>query len=148
MGSRRRVRSIVVARVASLLALSWLAATGLALAQSQPDPKGAADPVMRQLEAFRRDDYDAAYGFASSSIRELFDRQAFEQMVKTGYPEIAQSAAAHVTESRVEPDGHVYLRLKIRGQNGKNIEALYDMIWEDGHFRINGVVAKPDLGLV
>jgi hypothetical protein len=81
-------------------------------------------------------------------IRELFDRQAFEQMVKTGYPEIAQSASAHVTESRVEPDGHVHLRLKIRGQNGKNIEALYDMIWEDGRFRINGVVAKPDLGLV
>lgn len=137
-----------LARVASLLALTWLALTGLAIAQGQPDPKTAADPVMRQLEAFRREDYDTAYGFASSSIRELFDRQAFEQMVKGGYPEIAQSASAHVTESRVEDDGHVYLRIKISGKNGKNIEALYDMIWEDGRFRINGVVAKPDLGLV
>ena len=31
--------------------------------------RGGAEPVMRQLEAFRRDDFDTAYHFASGSIR-------------------------------------------------------------------------------
>ena len=73
---------------------------------------------MQQLEALRRDDYTAAYTFAAEAIREMFDLSAFERMVRSGYPEIARSSSAHVAESRVGPDGHVYLRLKIRGANG------------------------------
>jgi Domain of unknown function (DUF4864) len=128
-------------------AVSMLAAAS-ALAQAPPDPKEAFEPVLKQLEALRRDDYDTAYTFASASIQEMFDGPAFERMVKGGYPEIARSSSAHVVESRVGPDGHVYLRVKIRGANGNNIEAVYDLVWEGGRFRINGVVAKPDPGLV
>jgi hypothetical protein len=128
-------------------AVSMLAAAS-ALAQAQPDPKEAVEPAMKQLEALRRDDYDVAYTFASASIQEMFDRTAFERMVKGGYPEIARSSSAHVVESRVGPDGHVYLRVKIRGADGNNIEAVYDLVWEGGRFRINGVVAKPEPGLV
>ena len=47
-----------------------------------------------QLAAFRRNDFDTADTFASSMIRAMFDRQDFERMVRTGYPEIARSAAA------------------------------------------------------
>ena len=133
--------------LAAVFAASLLA-TGTMLAQPGPDPKGAVEPVLKQLEALRRDDYDTAYTFASASIQEMFDRAAFERMVKGGYPEIARSSSAHVVESRVGPDGHVYLRLKIRGSNGNSIEAVYDLVWEGGRFRINGVVAKPDPGLV
>ena len=28
------------------------------------------------------------------------------------------------------------------------VEPVYDMVWEHGRSHINGVVAKPDLGLV
>ena len=133
--------------LAAVSAASFLA-TGTLLAQTGPDPKEAVEPVLKQLEALRRDDYDTAYTFASASIQEMFDRPAFERMVKGGYPEIARSSSVHVVESRVGPDGHVYLRLKIRGSNGNNIEAVYDLIREGGRFRINGVVAKPDPGLV
>jgi hypothetical protein len=137
--------------LAAVSTASFLA-MGALLAQTGPDPKEALEealePVLKQLEALRRDDYDTAYTFASASIQEMFDRAAFERMVKGGYPEIARSSSAHVVESRVGPDGHVYLRLKIRGSNGNSIEAVYDVIWEGGRFRINGVVAKPDPGLV
>ena len=125
-----------------------LFAAGTPAAQQVADPKTAVDPVMQQLEALRRDDYAAAYTFAAQAIREMFDLPAFEQMVRSGYPEIARSSSAHVAESRVGPDGHVYLRVKIRGTNGNAIEAVYDMVWEGGRFRINGVVTKPDPGLV
>ena len=125
-----------------------LLVAGTSAAQHGPDPKTAVDPVMQQLDALRRDDYAAAYTFAAEAIREMFDLPAFERMVRGGYPEIARSSSAHVAESRVGPDGHVYLRLKIRGANGNAVEAVYDMVWEGGCFRINGVVTKPDPGLV
>ena len=125
-----------------------LLAVAVAHAQAERDPKAAAEPVMKQLEAFRRDDYDTAYTFASQQIREMFDRASFEQMVKGGYPEIARSAFAVVAESRLAADGHVRLRVKIRGTNGSGVEAVYDMVWEGDRWRINGVVTRPDLGLL
>ena len=129
------------------LALLLLAPALPAQAQT-PAPKEATEPVMKQLEAFRRGDFDTAYTFASSEIKELFDRSAFEQMVKNGYPEIARSTFASVAGSTVAPNGHVYLQIKIRGSNGNSIEALYEMVLENGQWKINGVSAKPDPGMV
>ena len=111
-----------------------------------PDVKAAAEPALRQLDAFRRNDYDTAYTFASREIHRLFDRQAFERMVRTGYPEIADSLRAHVASTRVAPDGSVYLIIKVHGANGQHIEALYEMVREFGSYKINGVVARPDPG--
>src|SRR4030095_10461085 len=71
-------------------------------AGSQPasrEPKEAAEPIMKQLEAFRRGDFDTAYTFASADIQQQFDRPAFEQMVKGGYPEIAASSFDTVVSS-------------------------------------------------
>src|SRR5262245_17955388 len=123
-------------------------AAGNASAQAAPDPEQAVIPVLKQLEALRHDDYDAAYACASTAIQEMFDRAAFERMVREGYPEIARSSSAHVMDRRVGPDGHVYLRLKIHGANGNDVEAVYEMVWEGGRYRINGVVTMPDPGLV
>ena len=78
----------------------------------------------------------------------MFDREAYERMVKVGYPEIARSTFALVSRTEVTPDGHVYVNVKIRGANGNSIEALYDMVRENDGWRINGVVTKPDPGLV
>jgi Domain of unknown function (DUF4864) len=111
-------------------------------------PKEAAEPVIKQLEAFRRHDFDLAYTFASSEIKEQFSRPDFERMVKSGYPEIAQSTFATVAASALGPDGHAYLSVKIRGANGNSIEAIYELVLESGQWKINGVKAKPDPGLV
>jgi hypothetical protein len=131
------------------LALCVLAPALPAWAQApKPAPKEAAEPVMKQLEAFRRGDFDTAYTFASSDIKQQFDRSAFEQMVKNGYPEIARSTFANVAGSTMAPNGHAYLSIKIRGANGNSIEALYELVLENGQWKINGVSAKPDPGLV
>jgi hypothetical protein len=127
-----------------------LAASGppaAASAQSERDAKAATEPIMKQLEAFRRDDYDTAYAFASAEIRQMFDRAAFERMVRGGYPEIARSTFALIADTRATPDGHLHVRVRIRGANGNSVEALYDMVSEPGGWRINGVVTKPDPGL-
>jgi len=117
---------------------------GAGPARAQQDLKAAADTILGQLEAFRRGDYDAAYTFASESIRQIFDRESFERMVKTGYPEIARSAGAMVNQATIAPSGRAYLIMKIRGANGSRIEAIYEMVWEDDRWKIAGVVSRPD----
>lgn len=128
--------------VGAVLILGTLAAP----AQAQDEAavaRAATEPVMRQLEAFRQGDIDTAYTLASTSIRELFDRAAFEQMVRAGYPEIARSVSAAVAEARVLSDTTVYLRLRIGGANGQAVEAVYEMVREDRGWRVNGVRTRP-----
>jgi len=65
-----------------------------------------------------------------------------------GYPEIARSVFAVVAEGERAANGNVYLVLKIRGANGVSIEAVYEVVSEPGGWKINGVVTKPDPGVV
>jgi len=128
-----------------LLALLLVLVAPPAWAQTvKPAPKEATEPIMQQLDAFRRGDFDTAYTFASTEIRDQFDRSAFEQMVRGGYPEIAESAFAAIVSSGIASDGHAYVAVKVRGANGKSIEAFYDLVLESGEWKINGVASKPD----
>ena len=129
-------------------ALTLLGFAGAAHAQAaRTDPKTAAVPVMKQLEAFRRDDFDTAFTFASGAIRAQFDRPGFETMVRRGYPEIARSAFAAVVKTELPSEGVAYVTVKIRGANGQSIEALYELTWEDD-WKISGVVTRPDAGII
>jgi uncharacterized protein DUF4864 len=138
-------RSSVVTCAVLLAALAAIgAAVPAARGQTSSDVEQATNVVMRQLEAFRQNDYDTAYGFASATIHEHFDRPAFEAMVRGGYPEIARSAAAVVVGSQAAPDDSLALLLKIRGASGRSIEAVYEMVREGANWRINGVATRPD----
>jgi hypothetical protein len=136
-----QVKRLIVG-VASALAVVSLCASALAQAD-KTNPKSAAEPVVKQLEAFRRGDFDTALTFASGMIKAQFDRQAFETMVRGGYPEIARSTFAAVTKTELESPGLAYVTVKIRGVNGQAVEALYELIWEEG-WKINGVATRPD----
>lgn len=130
----------------ALLVLALVACARAAGAQSEKDARAAAEPVVKQLEAFRRDDYDTAYTFASDEIRTRFDRRAFEAMVRRGYPEIAASTFALVTRTELGAEGLAYVTVKIRGRNGRAIEELYELVWQNG-WKINGVATRPDAGV-
>jgi len=128
--------------------LTLFLCAGVVLAQTaRPDPKTAAVPVMKQLGAFRRDDFDTAFTFASSTIRAQFDRPSFETMVRRGYPEIARSSFAAVVKTELPSESVAYVTVKIRGANGQSIEALYELTWEDD-WKISGVVTRPDAGVI
>jgi hypothetical protein len=129
------------------LLLGLVLATGAA-AQPRPDAHPAAATIMRQLEAFRRGDFDTAYGFASRTIHTLFDRARFEQMVSGSYPEIARSLAAVVKRVEDAPTGQVYLFVTVYGANGKSVDAVYEMVDENGEWKINGVVTRPGAGTI
>ena len=129
--------------VAASLCVTVLLATALA-AQPDPDVEAAGRVVMQQLDAFRRGDFDAAFAFASATIHEQFDRGRFEQMVRGGYPEIARSVSAVIDGSKRGDTGQVYLFLSIHGDNGNVVEAVYELVNEQGAWRVNGVVTRPD----
>jgi hypothetical protein len=131
----------------ALIVLALVACAGAARAQAERDAKAAAEPVVKQLEAFRRDDYDTAYTFASDEIRSQFDRRSFEAMVRRGYPEIASSTFALVTRTELGPEGLAYVTIKIRGSNGQAVEGLYELVWQNG-WKINGVATRPDAGVI
>ena len=120
----------------------------LAESGGEPVVAAATEPVLKQLDAFRRGDFDTAYTFASESIHQQFDRAAFERMVTGGYPEIARSVFAVVAQGELAPNGKVYLVLKIRGANGMSVEAVYELVDEAGAWKINGVIARPDTGII
>jgi len=128
--------------------LLCVAAGGSVAAQPTAAPHPAIQTVMRQLDAFRQGDYDTAYSFASQTIRDLFDRATFERMVSSGYPEIARSLSAIVQSAEDAPNGNVYLFVTVHGANGKNVEAVYEMVQEDGRWKINAVVTKHAGGTV
>jgi len=134
------------ARSAALLAtvVAALLFTGPVLAQRDPDVDEAERVVMQQLEAFRRDDFATAYTFASRTIHDMFDAGRFEAMVRGGYPEIARSVRANIDGSKRGDGGELYLFLHVQGDNGRAIEAVYELVKEGGAWRINGVVTRPD----
>jgi Domain of unknown function (DUF4864) len=137
----------LIARAGLALAL-LLCLAPLAEGAGEPAVAAATAPVLKQLEAFRRGDFDTAYTFASEAIHQQFDRAAFERMVTGGYPEIARSVFAVVAEGEQAPNGNVYLVLKIRGANGLSVEAVYELVTEGGDWKINGVIARPDAGVM
>jgi hypothetical protein len=135
-----RTRSAVL--LAAVLA-ALLLGDGAA-AQRDPDLDEAGRVVLQQLEAFRRNDFETAFGFASRTIHDMFDTPRFEAMVRGGYPEIARSVRANIDGSKRGDAGELYLFLHVEGENGRAVEAIYELIKEAGAWRINGVVTRPD----
>jgi hypothetical protein len=99
--------------------------------------------VLDQLAAFRRGDWTAAYSYASESIQKQFTPEAFREMVTRGYAPIAASSRASVRRTVLDGPGHGYVEVRVYGQNGETIDALYELVEEKGAWRIGGVVAKP-----
>jgi hypothetical protein len=140
--------TVVLARATRIPA--WFLVAGLALA---PVPAGAqgADPqatamiraVLDQLAAFRRGDWSAAYGYASAAIQAQFPPEAFRQMVTGGYASIARSAQGTVLRTEVLDARRGYVEIRVEGQDGQTVDALYELVEESGAWRVNGVVTRP-----
>ena len=139
MPADRRRRRSTVCTVG--LALLTLAATA---AGQGVDPRSdMARTVLDQLAAFRRDDWAAAYAYASATIQSRFDLEAFRQMVTGGYAPIARSTTATVSHVEVVDPSHGLVEVRVEGANGEMIDALYELVDEQGQWRINGVLTRP-----
>ena len=122
-----------------------------AVVRARADESGAASDaaalVLRQLAALRAQDFAGAYALVSRELRRTFSRGEFEWMVKRAHPEVASSAYAFVVRTH-EADGYVYVTVKVHGRNGKDAEALYEIVREGDGLKVNAVSSRRDDGVL
>jgi len=99
--------------------------------------------VVSQLDAFRRGDWAAAYGYASAAIKDRFPPEAFRRMVAEGYAAIADSVRSTVLDVVLLTPQHGLVEIRVEGRNGQSLDALYELVEEQGAWRIASVVARP-----
>jgi ketosteroid isomerase-like protein len=132
------------------LALPLLAAAGAVRAEVAPADRAAIEAVIAaQIEAFLRDDGEAAYAFAAPNVRALFPTvEIFMRMVRSGYQPVYRPQAVRFAETVVE-QGEVVQRVLLRGPDGRAHLALYTMERQpDGTWKIAAVmlVTLPETG--
>lgn len=128
-------------RILGLLGLLF----GLAVtAEAQPSLSAADRAAIRatiesQVEAFRRDDGEAAFGYASPAIRGMFGTsEIFMDMVRQGYQPVYRPRVFDFAEI-VTLHGQVTQKVHVVGPDGRRVIAYYPMTQlPDGSWRIDG----------
>ncbi len=118
------------------LALAWPAA---AQELSDGDRATIRDVIGRQVEAFRRDDGDAAFSLASPDVQRLFGTsETFMTMVRNGYRPVYRPRVFEFGDI-VEFNGQLAQKVRVVGPDGRRVTAIYPMMQlPDGRWRIDG----------
>lgn len=125
-------------RLALLVVLALPAA-----APGQTRSEGIESVISRQIEAFRADDLDRAFTFASPMIQGMFGTPGnFGVMVRRGYPMVWRPSEVTMGGLR-EEGGKLIQSVLLRDASGKLFLADYEMVEVDGAWRINGVWIRP-----
>jgi hypothetical protein len=119
--------------------LLGLAAPAQAQEVSSADRTAIRDVIQSQVDAFRHDDGDAAFGYASPAIRRLFGTaESFMDMVRQGYQPVYRPQEFDFREI-VTLHGQVTQKVHVVGPDGRPVTAFYPMTQlPDGSWRIDG----------
>ncbi|MBR2815887.1 MAG: DUF4864 domain-containing protein [Reyranella sp.] len=110
------------------------------------DRAAIRETIQAQLDAFRRDDGETAFGFASPTIQSLFGTpELFMQMVRQGYRPVYRPQVFEFREL-VTLHGLVTQKVHVVGPDGRPVTAYYPMSQgPDGRWRIEGCYLQaPD----
>jgi hypothetical protein len=112
------------------------------------DAREAVARVVRdQLDALRAGDWERAYAHAARPLAAQLGREGFRRMVEEGYPALLDAVAAHVEE--VVPDGaEAVARVVVVGPDGTRLGARYQLVLEDGGWKVTGVILAARLTAV
>jgi hypothetical protein len=120
-------------------------------ARCDPPPLRVSDPAVKsalsqiiseQLAAFHAGDFTRAYAFAALEIRNKYNRVAFEQMVRLGFPLLTRFTSTEF--GPVLDDGEngvVYVR--VSDARGKQLY-LYSLRREGSGWKVMGVSQRED----
>jgi hypothetical protein len=123
-----------------------LACTAQAQSVSSTDRAAIRQVIQGQVDAFRRDDGAAAFGYASPTIQGMFGSpDVFMDMVRQGYQPVYRPRAFDFREI-VELHGQPAQTVDVIGPDGKPVIAVYPMRQlPDGTWRIDGCFLQaPD----
>jgi hypothetical protein len=113
-----------------------------------PEP-GIEAAISDQMEAFRADDFETAFTFASPNIQSMFGTpQRFGAMVSSGYPMVHRPADVQFLELR-QINGLLWQKILVRDASGAFHALDYQMVQgAGGAWRINGVqiLQAPQVG--
>lgn len=141
----------VLGRVFLLLALVAMSAATPALAQTpsnlpSPEKRAIRTVIESQISAFRSDDGERAFGYASPNIRGIFrTADNFMSMVRQGYQPVYRPRAVRFGDL-VEVDAALVQKVYVTAPDGSEVLALYVMERQgDGTWLVNGcMLAEPD----
>jgi uncharacterized protein DUF4864 len=138
----------MMARFLAFLLLALCFGNSVAAQEPLSDADRAAirDVIGRQVEAFGRDDVEAAFGFASPTIRRMFgSAEVFMDMVRQGYRPVYRPRVFDFREI-VELNGQPAQKVHVIGPDGRPHTAFYPMTrLPDGSWRIDGCFLQaPD----
>ncbi len=131
--------------VALVLACALPKAVPVEAADLSPTDVAAIRAVVQsQLDAFQRDDPDAAFGYASPTIQDLFrTAEVFMAMVRAGYQPVYRPQQVRFQDV-VSFRGAPTQRVLLVGPDGLAVIANYMMERQrDGSWRIGGCVLEP-----
>lgn len=138
-----------------LIGLALLGLLHLVPARAHAEPVPPADAaaivavIRAQLDAFRADDGDLAFSFASPDIRSIFRTpETFMGMVKGGYQPVYRPRSVEFKDL-VTDGGRPAQRVLLIGPDGVPVIARYLMERQpDGSWKIDGCVFEkaPDVG--
>lgn len=102
--------------------------------------------IGNQITAFQADDFGAAFGFASPTIKGMFGSpERFGAMVRQGYPMVHRPDEVRYLGLRQE-SGRQVQWVMIRDGQGRVHFLDYEMIEAEGGWQINGVRLLPPQG--
>jgi hypothetical protein len=113
---------------------SWRAA-------NKAERSAPQEAIQKQLEAFRRNDYVAAMTYQSRALRGHFPTPSvFRQMIQNGYPQFARCRKIEFGEAHIDQAGSRFrVAVFVTGADNVKVRAVYEMIKEDGAWRVSGV---------
>jgi hypothetical protein len=114
---------------------------------SPADQASIRATISNQIDAFRRDDGNAAYGFASPTIQGLYPTaDQFMSMVRNAYQPVYRPQSVTFGQLSDSPYGPLQ-KVFLVGPDGKSYVALYSLQRQpDGSWRINGCTIVEDSG--
>ena len=119
----------------ALLACLFMALAFPAVAQEAP----IQSTITAQLDAIQRDDFTAAFTYASPTIKRVFGTpENFGRMVREGYPMVYRPGAVKMLELR-EVAGGLWQRVMITDAGGRTHMLDYQMVEMPEGWQINAV---------
>ncbi|MDX5402020.1 MAG: DUF4864 domain-containing protein [Rhodobacterales bacterium] len=119
----------------------------LGVAPATAQERGIEETITQQLEAFKIDDFGAAFDYASPNIRNIFRTpENFGAMVRQGYPMVWRPGEVTYLEQR-EIAGAIWQKVQIVDGAGRVHILDYQMIQTPEGWQINGVqlLRQPDV---
>ncbi len=99
----------------------------------------AAASIRAQLEAFKRDDWEKAATYQSEALRRNFRTTAqFRAIIENNYPQFANYKSVAFDAARALGN-QVEMQVRLTGQDGIKVRAVYLMVKERGAYRVAGV---------